>query len=29
MFNFKKANSTALLLDPTFGTVDTKSKKKN
>jgi phospholipase C len=28
MFNFKKGNSTALLLDPTFGTVDTKSKNK-
>ena len=24
MFNFNKANSTALILDPTFGTVDTK-----
>jgi phospholipase C len=29
MFNFNKANSTALILDPTFGTVDTKSKPKN
>jgi phospholipase C len=29
MFNFNKANSTALILDPTFGTVDTKAKKKN
>jgi phospholipase C len=29
MFNFNKANSTALILDPTFGTVDTKSKSKN
>jgi phospholipase C len=29
MFNFDKANSTALMLDPTFGTVDTKSKSKN
>jgi phospholipase C len=29
MFNFNKANSTALMLDPTFGTVDTKSKSKN
>ncbi len=27
MFNFNKANSTALILDPTFGTVDTKAKK--
>lgn len=29
MFNFNKANSTALILDPTFGTVDTKKKPKN
>jgi phospholipase C len=29
MFNFNKANRTALILDPTFGTVDTKSKSKN
>jgi phospholipase C len=29
MFNFKKANSTALILDPTFGTVDSKSKSRN
>jgi phospholipase C len=29
MFNFNKANSTALILDPTFGTVDTKKKSKN
>jgi phospholipase C len=29
MFNFNKANSTALILDPTFGTVDTKAKSKN
>jgi phospholipase C len=29
MFNFKKANSTALILDPTSGTVDTKHKTKN
>jgi phospholipase C len=29
MFNFNKANSTALILDPTFGTVDTKAKNKN
>ena len=29
MFNFNKANSTALILDPTFGTVDSKSKSKN
>jgi phospholipase C len=29
MFNFNKANSTALMLDPTFGTVDTKAKSKN
>jgi phospholipase C len=29
MFNFNKANSTALMLDPTFGTVDTKTKSKN
>jgi phospholipase C len=29
MFNFNKANSTALILDPTFGTVDTKTKSKN
>ena len=29
MFNFNKANSTALILDPTFGTVDTKDKSKN
>jgi phospholipase C len=29
MFNFNKANSTALMLDPTFGTVDTKAKNKN
>jgi phospholipase C len=29
MFNFKKANSTALILDPTFGTVDSKTKSRN
>jgi phospholipase C len=29
MFNFNKANSTALILDPTFGTVDTKAKTPN
>jgi phospholipase C len=29
MFNFNKANSTTLILDPTFGTVDTKDKSKN
>jgi phospholipase C len=29
MFNFNKANSTALILDPTFGIVDSKSKSKN
>jgi phospholipase C len=29
MFNFNKANNTALILDPTFGTVDTKAKSKN
>jgi hypothetical protein len=29
MFNFNKANSTALILDPTFGTLDTKAKNKN
>jgi phospholipase C len=29
MFNFNKANSTALILDPTFGTVDSKNKSKN
>jgi phospholipase C len=29
MFNFNKANSTELILDPTFGTVDTKKKSKN
>jgi phospholipase C len=29
MFNFNKANSTALILDPTFGTVDTQKKSKN
>jgi phospholipase C len=29
MFNFNKANKTALILDPTFGTVDTKAKSKN
>jgi hypothetical protein len=29
MFNFNKANSVALILDPTFGTVDTKAKNKN
>jgi len=29
MFNFSRANSTALILDPTFGTVDSKSKSKN
>ena len=29
MFNFNKANSTKLILDPTFGTVDTKDKDKN
>jgi len=29
MFNFNKANSTALMLDPTSGTVDTTKKSKN
>jgi phospholipase C len=29
MFNFNKKNSTTLILDPTFGTVDTKDKEKN
>ncbi len=29
MFNFKKANTKTLILDPTFGTVDTKSKSKS
>jgi phospholipase C len=29
MFNFNKANSEKLILDPTFGTVDTKTKSKN
>jgi phospholipase C len=29
MFNFNKANSVELILDPTFGTVDTKKKSKN
>jgi phospholipase C len=29
MFNFNKANKTALILDPTFGTVDSKNKSKN
>jgi phospholipase C len=29
MFNLNKANSTALILNPTFGTVDTKAKSKN
>jgi phospholipase C len=29
MFNFDKANSTKLILDPTFGTVDTKAKSAN
>jgi phospholipase C len=29
MFNFNKANQTTLILDPTFGTVDTKAKSKN
>jgi phospholipase C len=29
MFNFNQANSTELILDPTFGTVDTKKKNKN
>jgi phospholipase C len=29
MFNFNKANGTALILDPTFGTVDSKTKSKN
>jgi phospholipase C len=29
MFNFNKANGTKLILDPTFGTVDTKDKDKN
>jgi phospholipase C len=29
MFNFNKANNTALILDPTFGTVDTQKKSKN
>jgi phospholipase C len=29
MFNFKKANSVSLILDPTFGTVDSSAKTKN
>jgi phospholipase C len=29
MFNFNKANGTTLILDPTFGTVDTKKTAKN
>jgi hypothetical protein len=29
MFNFNKANNTPLILDPIFGTVDTKEKNKN
>jgi phospholipase C len=29
MFNFNKANGTVLILDPTFGTVDTKKQAKN
>jgi phospholipase C len=29
MFNFNKANNTTLILDPTFGTVDTKKAAKN
>jgi phospholipase C len=29
MFNFNKANRTELILDPTFGTVDTKKKSRN
>jgi len=29
MFNFNKKNSTTLILDPNFGTVDTKNKEKN
>jgi hypothetical protein len=29
MFNFDKANSVKLVLDPTSGTVDTKAKNKN
>jgi phospholipase C len=29
MFNFNKSNRTELILDPTFGTVDTKKKSKN
>ena len=29
MFNFDKANSVKLALDPTTGTVDTKAKSKN
>ncbi|WP_213741916.1 alkaline phosphatase family protein [Bradyrhizobium sp. dw_411] len=29
MFNFNKANTKTLILDPTFGTVDTKSKSKS
>jgi len=29
MFNFNKANGAELILDPTFGTVDTKKKNKN
>jgi phospholipase C len=29
MFNFNKANSARLILDPTFGTVDTKKQAKN
>ena len=29
MFNFNKKNSVKLILDPTFGTVDTKDKSKN
>jgi hypothetical protein len=29
MFNFNKANSVKLVLDPTSGSVDTKGKNKN
>jgi phospholipase C len=29
MFNFNKANSVSLMLDPTFGTVDSSVKAKN
>jgi len=29
MFNFNKPNSVALILDPTFGAVDSKAKNKN